>query len=128
MKKILTVILLICMFAVAKAQPYGNEWISYGKTYYKFKIGKTSLYRINTGTLLSLGIPATDLKGADFKMFRNGVEVPLYVTTNNQFGSNDYIEFYGEKNDGKPDSVLYKNPNNQRGIILSPPTSAFSTA
>lgn len=113
MKKIIHLILLLCFFLAAKAQPYGNEWISYGKTYYKFKIGKTSLYRIDYATLTSLGIPIPQLQGADFKLFRNGNEVPLYVTTSGQFGTNDFIEFYGEKNDGKPDSLLYKDPSHQ---------------
>ncbi|HRH58300.1 MAG TPA: hypothetical protein PLS10_11640, partial [Chitinophagales bacterium] len=100
-KKILPILFLIGLFTVAKAQPYGNEWIKYdGGTYYKFKVGKTSLYRINYATLNSLGIPANQLKGSDFKLFRNGVEVPLYVSTNNVFGPSDFIEFYGEKNDG----------------------------
>lgn len=115
MKRILNIICLIFLFAItAKAQQYGNEWIDYSKTYYKFKVGKTSLYRINYNTLLSLGIPANQLTGTSFKLFRNGKEIPLYVTTNNQFGANDFIEFYGEKNDGKPDSALYKNPTLQQ--------------
>ena len=96
-KRIFQIICLIGLFTVAKAQPYGNEWIDYSKTYYKFKLGKTSLYRINYPTLISLGIPASDLKGTAFKLIRNGQQVPLYVTTNNQFGPSDFIEFYGEK-------------------------------
>lgn len=120
MKKIVHIICLIGLFTIAKAQqPYGNEWIDYSKTYYKFKLGKTSLYRINYTILNSLGIPASQLKGTAFKLFRNGKEVPLYVTTNNQFSGADYIEFYGEKNDGKTDSILYKTPDNQPNSVQS---------
>ncbi len=111
--------MLFSLFTIAKAQPYGNEWISYGQKYYKFKIGTTSLYRINYSTLTSLGIPNSQLQGSDFKLFRNGNEVPLFVTSIGQFGLSDYIEFYGEKNDGKPDSLLYKNPNHQPTNIIS---------
>jgi hypothetical protein len=119
-KKLLQILFLIGLFTTTNAQPYGNEWIKYdGGTYYKFKVGKTSLYRINYATLNSLGIPANQLKGTDFKLFRNGVEVPLYVSTNNVFGPSDFIEFYGEKNDGKPDSLLYKNPNQQPNTFQS---------
>src|SRR6476620_5361314 len=106
MKKLVQVLLLTSFFFSAKAQPYGNEWINYSINYYKFKVGKTSLYRIPYTVLTSMGIPANELKGTDFKLFRNGKEVPLYVTTNGQFSASDYIEFYGEKNDGKPDSSL----------------------
>lgn len=118
-KRIFQIICLIGLFTVAKAQPYGNEWIDYSKTYYKFKLGKTSLYRINYPTLISLGIPASDLKGTAFKLIRNGQQVPLYVTTNNQFGPSDFIEFYGEKNDGKVDSILYKNVSDQPNQLQS---------
>lgn len=119
MKRLLHIICLIGLFSIAKAQPYGNEWIDYSKTYYKFKLGKTSLYRINYATMIAAGIPSTQLRGTSFKLFRNGQEVPLYVTTNNQFGTSDYIEFYGEKNDGKVDSVLYKSPEHQANNLKS---------
>ena len=120
MKKLLNIILLLCLFSLAKAQPYGNDWINYNSPqYYKFKIGKTSLYRINYNTLVSLGIPNSQLVGSDFKLFRNGNEVPLYVSSTGQFGASDYIEFYGEKNDGKPDSLLYKSPEQQPSNITS---------
>ncbi len=113
MKKIIAIFFLTGIFALAKAQPYGNEWIDYTKTYYKFKVANTSLYRIPYSILTFTGIPANQLKGSDFKLFRNGNEVPLYVTTSGLFGANDYIEFFGEKNDGKPDSLLYKDPSFQ---------------
>ncbi|MCC6570941.1 MAG: hypothetical protein IT274_04895, partial [Chitinophagales bacterium] len=118
-KKLITVCCLLSAFYLAQAQPYGNEWIDYSKTYYKFKIGTNGLYRISFNTLLSAGIPSSQLRGTDFKMFRNGREVPLYVTTNNQFSAADYIEFYGERNDGRPDSLLYKDPNDQPDRSLS---------
>ncbi|HPW87271.1 MAG TPA: hypothetical protein PLU78_08740, partial [Chitinophagales bacterium] len=112
-KKLITVCCLLSAFYLTQAQPYGNEWIDYSKTYYKFKIGTNGLYRISFNTLLSAGIPSSQLRGTDFKMFRNGREVPLYVTTNNQFSAADFIEFYGERNDGRPDSLLYKGSENQ---------------
>jgi hypothetical protein len=126
-KRIVYIILLAGCFISAKSQPYGNEWIDYSKTYYKFKIGKTGLYRISYNTLLALGIPSNQLRGTDFKLFRNGNEVPLFVTTNSQFGAIDFIEFYGEKNDGKPDSVLYKDPVNQpySAVSLFSDTATF---
>ncbi|HNB50246.1 MAG TPA: hypothetical protein PK332_12820, partial [Chitinophagales bacterium] len=72
MKKFVHIILLIGLFTLlSKAQPYGNEWIDYSKTYYKFKIGKTSLYRIPHSVLVSLGIPSNQLIGTSFKLIRN---------------------------------------------------------
>ncbi|HQG39015.1 MAG TPA: hypothetical protein PLK15_07770, partial [Chitinophagales bacterium] len=93
--------------------------IDYSKTYYKFKLAQTSIYRIPYSVLINAGIPSAVLKGTSFKLFRNGQEVPLYVTTNNQFSGSDFIEFYGEQNDGKPDSILYKTPNDQPSTVKS---------
>src|SRR5262245_60529540 len=93
---------------------YGNEWIEqigYNKTFYKFKVGKNGIYRINKAALDAAGVPP-NITGKQFMLFRNGQEVPLFTTTDNSFSSNDYIEFYGTKNDGKPlDSLLYGDPN-----------------
>ena len=111
MKKIIYIFCLIFLSQLAKAETYGNEWISYGATYYKFKVAQTSLYRISQSTLIGLGLPASQLRSADFKLIRNGVEVPLYISTTGLLTPSDYIEFYGEKNDGKPDSLLYKTKN-----------------
>ena len=50
MKKI---ILLLFLFTglLAQSQVYNNEWINYSRTYYKFKIGATALFRITQPTL-----------------------------------------------------------------------------
>ena len=58
MKKILLTLLIATtgLFAMGQTFPYNNEWIDYSKTYYKFYIGKTGLYRISQATLTSVGI------------------------------------------------------------------------
>ena len=58
MKKILFGLLITWGFA-AKAQVYNNEWIDYSKTYYKFKVGKTGLYRISQSVLSGAGWGST---------------------------------------------------------------------
>jgi hypothetical protein len=54
MKKVFTLLFLV-MCLLAKAQ-YNNEWIDYNKTYYKFKVGATGLYRIPQSVLQSNGM------------------------------------------------------------------------
>jgi len=95
------------------ADNYGNEWIDFPKTYYKFRVWKDGLYRIPYATLQSAGINETELVGNNIKLFRNGDEVPLYVSNNGQLTSSDNIEFYGFKNDGRPDTELFKNADDQ---------------
>src|SRR5688572_15611225 len=108
MKKFLLPLLLLFGF-VAGAQVYNNEWIDYNKTYYKFKVGATGLYRISQPFLASIGIANTPAE--QFQLWRNGQQIPIYTTvqTGPMTGSGDYIEFWGEMNDGKPDSILYRD-------------------
>ncbi len=107
MKKIL---LLSLLFVGLKGltQNYNNEWIDYNKTYYKFKVGATGLYRINQPLLVTAGLG--NIPAEQFQLWRNGQQIPLYTTVQNGvFTSSDYIEFWGEMNDGKPDYELYRD-------------------
>jgi len=111
MKKI---ILSLFVFAsgYCYSQTYNNEWIDYSKTYYKFKVGVTGLYRINQPVLASLGIGS--IPSEQFQLWRNGVEIPIYTSVQTgPMSGTDYIEFWGEMNDGKPDNPLYRNPDYQ---------------
>jgi len=111
MKKILLP-LLVCFGFIAKAQVYNNEWINYSQTYYKFRVGITGLYRISQSTLNSIGIGNTPAE--NFQLWRNGQEIPLYTSVPaGLLGGSDYIEFWGEMNDGKADKQLYTDPDYQ---------------
>lgn len=103
------IVTLLLFAAGSFAQPYGNEWIDYSKTYYKFKVGKEGIYHITKATLDAAGIPAT-VNGNQFVLYRDGQEVPLYTSTQNTFSAGDYIEFYGRQNDGSLDRNLYVDP------------------
>lgn len=107
------------------AQSLRNDWIDYSKTYYKFKLGSTGLYRINQATLSAIGLSSAQAQ--HFQLWRNGVQVPLFTSiTTGVFGSNDFIEFWGEMNDGKPDRDLYRIPTNQVNDRLSLETDTAS--
>lgn len=110
MKKLL---LIICMLScyIARAQ-YNNEWIDYNKTYYKFPVGKNALNRIPQPALQAIGLAGTPAE--QFQLWRNGVQVPIYTSVaSGILGGADYLEFWGEMNDGKPDTDLYPNINFQ---------------
>ncbi len=111
-------ILISCFICyIAVAQQYYNEWIDYSKTYYKFKIAKTGLYRINQQ---NLPVALQTEPAEQFQLWRNGKEIAIYTSiTSGVLPADGYIEFWGEKNDGKPDKNLYKDPNNQLSDRLS---------
>ncbi|HVG12954.1 MAG TPA: C25 family cysteine peptidase, partial [Flavisolibacter sp.] len=110
MRKILACLLILCSLAT-KAQLYNNEWIDHAKTYYKFKVSRTGLYRIPQSTLATAGLTAP---AEHYQLWRNGVEVPIYTSkAAGTLGSGDYIEFWGRHNDGVADKSLYRQPDFQ---------------
>ncbi len=107
MKKLLLLFLLVTASVLSYAQTYNNEWIDYSKTYYKFNVGATGLYRIPQSALSAAGLGG--VSADQFQLWRNGVEVPLYTTiSSGTLGNSDFIEFYGLQNDGTLDTKLYK--------------------
>ena len=110
MKKLLLPCLLFLSFAT-HAQ-LSNSWIDYSKTYYKFKLANDNICRISQAAISSAGLATTN---ADhFQLWKNGQQVRLYTSiTNAPLSATDYIEFFGEMNDGKVDNQLYRRPEFQ---------------
>ena len=110
MKKLLLPLFILCTLA-AGAQ-YNNSWIDYSKTYYKFKVGQSGLYRINQAALASIGLGT--IPAEQFQLWRNGEQVRLFTSVAaGPLGNNGYIEFNGKMNDGIPDKPLYRVPDSQ---------------
>src|ERR1700744_3303560 len=111
MKNFFTIVLLLSALGLS-AQTYNNEWIDFSKTYYKFKVGVNGLYRIPQSVLANAGLGSVPVQ--NFQLFRNGQEVPIYTSAaSGVLGSSDYIEFWGQMNDGAADAPLYKSPTYQ---------------
>ncbi|MDE3213540.1 MAG: hypothetical protein KGM98_09930, partial [Bacteroidota bacterium] len=117
MKKI--ILILLCAFATgAFGQSYPNSWIDYNKTYYKFQVPSTGLYRIPYSVLNGMGLGSTPAE--QFQLWRNGVQVPLYTTVpTGTLGATDFIEFWGIMNDGTADTKLYRDPDYQLSNFYS---------
>ncbi len=118
MKKFLFFSVVLFISVTAFSQTYNNEWIDYSKTHYKFFVGTNGLYKINQPVLAAAGLGATQAQ--DYRLWRNGVEIPIYTSqATGVLGASDFIEFYGEQNDGKPDKPLYQADANQMNDALS---------
>ena len=88
---------------------YGNEWIDFSRVYYKIKVAEDGIYRIPYQALASAGIPLGSIPANRFRLYRYGVQEPVFTTTDGIFGDQDYLEFYGEKNRDGVDRYLFGN-------------------
>src|SRR4029079_1463097 len=89
----------------------GNEWIEYGRQYYKFSLQEDGAYRITGDALQSSGISLSAVNGTALRLYSMGRQVPIYVSTDGPFGTTDYIEFYGRKNRSEMDRYLFLHPD-----------------
>ncbi len=111
MKKTLFTVIISLLVLTSFAQ-FNNSWIDYSKTYYKFKVASDGLCRINQLALVNIGLANTAAE--TFQLWRNGKQVRIYTSIpTGIFGANDFIEFWGEMNDGRPDKALYENTDYQ---------------
>lgn len=125
MRKLLFCSFLTFLFTNAFAQPYGNEWIKSDQKYFKIKIGRTGIYRIDYPFLVDaaqkMQIDLSTVNPKKWQMFYKGVEIPIYVAgeNDNVFNSNDFIEFFARTNDGELDKDLYRDPRHLANPITS---------
>jgi hypothetical protein len=104
---------ILCFFsATVTFSQLNNSWINYNNTYYKFYIAKDSFCRINQPALAAIGLGGVPAQ--NFQLWRNGIQVRIYTSVSTGIlGASDFIEFWGEMNDGKPDKPLYLKPEYQ---------------
>ncbi len=102
---------------------YGNEWINYSQDYYKIMVAEDGLFRLSTDALNDAGIPTSGVNASQFRLFYLGEEVPIYTSTNQTLSTNDYIEFYGQKNRSELDRHLFFNADDE---MLNPEYSLFT--
>jgi len=111
MKKSLLTLITVLLVLTGYPQ-LNNSWIDHSKTYYKFKVARDTMCRIPQPVLAAAGLGSVPAQ--NFQLWRNGNEVRLYTSVaTGILGAGDYIEFWGEMNDGKPDKSLYRNPDYQ---------------
>ncbi len=126
---LLSAVILMSAFTSMQAQTYMNEWIDFSKTYYKFSIGSTGVYRISQAQLAAMGIDGSD--AAHFQLWRHGKQVPIYTSAaNGVLPADGYIEFWGESNDGKWERRMYLQPQyqiNDRWSLFTDTAAFFLT-
>ncbi|QHV99600.1 putative type IX secretion system sortase PorU2 [Spirosoma endbachense] len=107
--------LIFAHYSWAQTPLPGNEWINYQQAYYKIPIVQNGLYRITAAELQKAGIPINSIDPATVQLFHRGLELAIYMegAADNKLDASDFLEFYGRRNDGAQDSLLYRPINAQ---------------
>ncbi|RPA68845.1 transporter [Cyclobacteriaceae bacterium YHN15] len=117
-KRISILILLITITVFAKAQ---NGWIDYSRLYYKIPTVEDGIHRITFASLSSAGINPNTLDPRNIRLYHRGEEVAVYIEgeQDGRFDTNDFIDFYGKRNDATLDAKLFNNPNHVGNIMYN---------
>jgi hypothetical protein len=126
---LLIAVVILSTLTRSSAQSFMNEWIDHNKTYYKFRVGATGMYRITQAQLTTMGIAGAD--AASFQLWRNGQEVPIFTSAQSgPLPAGGFIEFWGEMNDGVWEKRMYLRPEhqiNERISLLTDSSTYFLT-
>ena len=111
---VVTLCWLLLSGGAARAQsgPVGNEWIVAGQRYFKVKVARDGIYKLDYQYLTRAGI--TGVAPSQLQLWRRGREVAVYGGGNQAaLDATTFLEFYGQHNDGRLDGELYKSPSDQ---------------
>ena len=111
LKNILSAALLSLMAFALNAQSafdYANGWYDANLSYVKVNVWEDGVYRVSATDLSSMGMSVSPTDVNNLQLFYRGEEQHLFVKTTS--GNLDYIEFYGLRNDGRVDSIMYREP------------------
>lgn len=109
-KKLLFVFLAILLHATL-AQAQQSVWYDYAQTYYKVSTATDGIHRIPATALTGAGVDLGALDPRELRLYHRGKEVAIHVEggDDGKFDAEDYVEFFGKRNDGTVDKLLYKD-------------------
>ncbi len=92
----------------------GQEWINYDQQYFKIAVARDGIYRVTESDLIAAGLP-NSIDPANLQLYHRGIEQAIWVEgqEDGQLNAGDFIEFFGQKNDGTLDAELYATPASQ---------------
>ncbi|HEY5824450.1 MAG TPA: C25 family cysteine peptidase, partial [Cyclobacteriaceae bacterium] len=105
---------LIVLFYLLPLWLFGqvpNSWVNFNQSYYRIPVAKDGVYRLSYTDLQDAGFPVSSVDTRFIQVIHRGVEQAIYFKqdiANARFDATEYIEFYGQRNDGLRDANLYK--------------------
>lgn len=108
-------ILFTILCGKSTAQQYGNEWIQPGQQYFKILTYQNGIYKVSGQELANAGVPLQSWDVSDIQLWHRGVQHNILIKgdSDGKFDLSDTLIFYGKRNDGTLDSLLYKPYSSQ---------------
>lgn len=107
-----------CFFLLATIGHGQSGWINYGQPYYKIPTAEDGIHRITFTSLSASGINPSSIDPRNIRLYHRGEEVAIYVQgeQDGRFDPNDFIDFYGKRNDAELDKKFFSNPDHVGNI------------
>lgn len=102
--------LLLASSLTAQTFDLGNSWYKSraNQDWVKLVVDSDGVYRVSKADLQAAGYDLNGVQGDKLHLFYREKEVPLYIGSNS--GSWVYFDFVGRINDGRIDSIMYRDP------------------
>jgi len=99
----------LLIFNYSFSQVYGNEWIVAGQRYFRIPVAQNGMYALTYNDLVSAGVPLSSIDCRKIQLFHRGQEQAIRIIgeEDTHFDQNDSLIFYGIRNNGELDSLLY---------------------
>ncbi len=111
----------IVLASFGQTSPTFIDWVKLNQTYLQIKVAKDGIYRIQVPLITQHFGNVSNLNAAGFQIFRRGKEQAIYVNSGNDnfLDGNDYIDFFGQMNDGSTEVEMYQKPMGARNEYRS---------
>ncbi|MES2387512.1 MAG: C25 family cysteine peptidase [Bacteroidota bacterium] len=107
----------ICGNPLLAQEACNDNWIQNNQVYYKIPVGQTGIYRIEASALQDAGINVNGIGPEQWQLFYRGKEQAIHVESSGS--GTDFIEFYGIRNDGKLETIMYPKAEWQPNVYQS---------
>ncbi|GAB4030976.1 putative type IX secretion system sortase PorU2 [Spirosoma jeollabukense] len=107
---LLSILLLGSSLAANAQSRFANEWVKYNQRYIKVSVAQAGIYRLSYQDIKNADASFLATNPVNWQLFFRGQEISMRVVGQQDglFDAQDYVEFYGEGNDGSQDSLLYR--------------------
>ncbi|MCP5046746.1 MAG: hypothetical protein GY940_06215, partial [bacterium] len=108
---IFTFLLIPISICLAQSFDYGNAWYKSNpdRPFVKLIVEQEGIYRVTAQELNATGFNMSGVNPTFLQLYYRGREIPIHVVRD-AGGSLAYLDFYGKRNDGFIDSMMYRDP------------------